>query len=236
MADNQTVAIVQARMGSSRFPGKSMELLEGAPVLEWVLRRSAQAELIDDVVLATTQNKGDDILVGLADRLGIRVFRGSEDDVLGRYAGAAELSRATVVVRICADRPLVDPKVIDMAVGTYRSELPDLAFNHISEGTERWPRGFGAEVLSASFLHWMNENANSAQDREHVTYYAWQHRDRYRIVPAKCPAALDPGMSDLKFDLDGPDDLKRLRVLCAGAGSEISAETLLARWRAARAA
>lgn len=236
MPNGRTVAIVQARMGSRRYPGKMMETLEGVPVIQWVLHRVARARLVDDVILATTTHGRDDPLVDVAGRLGIGVYRGSEDDVLDRYARAAELSRAGTVVRICADRPLVDPEVVDTAIRTFVDQKPDLAFNHISEGAARWPRGFGAEVLSAALLAWMDRNASAADDREHVTLYAWHHRDHYRIAAAACPPALDPGVPDVKLDLDEPADMERLRRLCRGEDLDVPAERIVARWRALQAA
>ena len=223
-------------MNSQRFPGKMMQPLEGAPVIDWVLHRTAKASLLDDMVLATTPDAFDDPLVTAAERLGVKVFRGSEADVLGRYARSAELSKAETVVRICADRPLVDPAVVDLAIRTFHERKPDLAFNHISDGDARWPRGFGAEVLSAELLAWMDRNAKAPDEREHVTFYAWQHRDKYRISPADCPAALDPGLPDLKLDLDTPADLERLRILCAGETIDVPAERIVARWRELRPA
>ena len=223
-------------MNSQRFPGKMMEPLEGSPAIEWVLHRTAKAALVDDVVLATTADPLDDPLAMTAERLGIRVFRGSEADVLGRYARAAEMSAAETVVRICADRPLVDPNVVDLAVRTFHEHKPDLAFNHISDPAARWPRGFGAEVLSASLLAWMDKNAMAPDEREHVTIYAWKHRDRYRISPAECPPALDPGIPNLKLDLDTPEDLHRLKILCAGETIDVPAERIVARWREIRPA
>jgi spore coat polysaccharide biosynthesis protein SpsF len=236
MRDRRTVAIVQARMNSQRFPGKMMQDLEGSPIIEWVLHRTAKAQLLDDVVLATTAQPADEPLVAAAKRLHIEVFRGDESDVLGRYARAAEMSGAETVVRICADRPLVDPGVIDLAVRTFDELKPDLAFNHISDNGERWPRGFGAEVLSTSLVNWMDKNANAPDDREHVTIYAWKHRAEYRIVPAKCPPEIDPGSPDVKLDLDTPEDLQRLRRLCAGASIDVPAGRLMARWREVLAA
>ena len=223
-------------MNSQRFPGKMMQPLEGAPVIDWVLHRTAKASLLDDMVLATTPDALDDPLVTAAERLGVKVFRGSEADVLGRYARSAELSKAETVVRICADRPLVDPAVVDLAIRTFHERKPDLAFNHISDGDARWPRGFGAEVLSAELLAWMDRNAKAPDEREHVTFYAWQHRDKYRISPVDCPAALDPGLPDLKLDLDTPSDLERLRILCDGETIDVPAERIVARWRELRPA
>ena len=227
----RTIAIVQARMGSVRFPEKMMATLNGHPVIEWVLARTRRAQLVDEVVLATTRRSEDDVLAEVAERLGIAVHRGSERDVLGRYAEASRLTKAEVVVRICGDRPLVDPAVVDLAVATYEKSGPDLAFNHISDGTERWPRGFGAEVLSAELLHWLADNAHAPEDREHVTYYLWQRRDRYRLAPALCPEALDPGVPDLKLDLDTPEDLTRLARLARDCGLEVTAADIVNRWR-----
>src|SRR5690348_14470818 len=115
----RTVAIVQARMNSQRLPGKMMQNLEGAPIMEWVLHRTARARLLDGVVLATTEQAADDPLVEVGQRLGVGIFRGDENDVLGRFARAAEISKAETVVRICADRPLVDPDVIDLAIRAF---------------------------------------------------------------------------------------------------------------------
>ena len=237
MSGNRTVAIVQARMGSRRYPGKMMEALEGAPLIEWVLRRTRRATLLDDVVLATTTHERDDPLVDVAGRLGIDVCRGSEEDVLDRYARATEISEAETVVRICADRPLVDPDVVNMAIQTYINEKPDLAFNHISEGMDRWPRGFGAEVLSAELLAWMDQHATDREHREHVTLYAWNHRDRFRILAAPCPPALDPGVPDVKLDVDDPGRLAAIaQVVQRGGPRTCRPERIVARWRELKAA
>jgi len=213
-----------------------MEALEGAPLIEWVLRRTSRATLLDGVVLATTTHERDDSLVDAAERLGIDVYRGSEEDVLDRYARAAEIFEAETVVRICADRPLVDPGVVDLAIRTYSDHKPDLAFNHISEGMDRWPRGFGAEVLSAELLAWMDRHTTDHEDREHVTLYAWNHRDRFRILAVPCPPALDPEVPDVKLDVDVPADLQLLRELCSGEASDVPAERIIARWRELKAA
>lgn len=227
----RTVAIVQARMGSQRFPGKMMADLAGRPLIDWVLRRSARAGKIDEVVLATTDLAQDDVLEEAALEAGVPVYRGSSADVLGRYAAAARRHAAEVVVRICADRPLVDAEILDLAVQTFRDLSPDLAFNHISDNGVNWPRGFGAEVLSAEQLYWLADNTTEQQHREHVTLYLWQHRPEYRIVPAPCPPELDPGEPDVLFDVDRPEDLDKLRALCAGLDHSARAADIISRWR-----
>jgi spore coat polysaccharide biosynthesis protein SpsF (cytidylyltransferase family) len=221
-------------MGSSRFPGKMMAELCGKPLAEWIMRRCNAANSLDGVVLATTDLEQDDILAAVADDLGLPSYRGSLGDVLGRYAGAARAYEADIVVRICADRPLVAPEAIDLAVTTYQREKPDLAFNHIADGESHWPRGFGAEVLAAEQLYWLDENAVSQPHREHVTLYMWDRRADFKIIPVPCPGEIDPGYAGVALDVDRPADLEKLRELCHGLEPASSATTIMQRWRASR--
>ena len=225
------VAIVQARMGSRRFPGKMAETLGPWPLVEWVLARTARADSVDTVVLATSDKAQDDVLRAIAARLGIAVYRGDEQDVLGRSAAAAQLHDAETVVRICGDRPLVDPVLVDLAVTDFAGGGADLSFNHISEGPQRWPRGFGAEVLSASLLYDMAARVEDPYHREHVTSFAWHNRPRYHIRPVPCPPALDPGFEDLRFDVDTPEDLDLLRRILPEPDLAVTAQAVLDNWR-----
>ena len=225
------VAIVQARMGSRRFPNKMMELLEGSPVIEWVLRRSICSKMVDKVVLATSEHHRDDVLADIASELGVEVFRGSEADVLGRYAAAAEVFRADTVIRICADRPLVAPEVIDCTVETFISDTPDLAFSHTPVPEARWPVGFGVEVFSSEMLAWLNGNVFDPSHREHVTLHLWDNRARYHLQAAPCPPEIDSGSRRAVLDVDWPKDLARLRNLCRGFDFTVTAAEIMARWR-----
>jgi len=218
-------------MGSSRFPGKMTARLGSWPLIEWVLARSMRARRLDAVVLATSGEGRDDVLCDIASRIGVPVFRGDEADVLGRYAGAARAYRATTVVRICGDRPLVDPAVVDLAVAEFARGGADLAFNHISEAADRWPRGFGAEVLSAALLFDMAASVDDPFHREHVTSFVWRDRIRYRIRPVPCPVALDTGIADRRFDVDTPGDLDLLRRVLPNPDITVTAEEFIARWR-----
>lgn len=219
-------------MGSNRFPGKMMEPLGAWPVIEWVLARSLQAQRADAVVLATSDKHGDDVLCDVATRLGVDVFRGDEADVLGRYAAAAKQSDASVVVRVCGDRPLVDPVLIDAAIDDFASGGADLTFNHTSDGAENWPKGFGAEVLSADLLYKMSDRVESPYHREHVTSFVWHDRDTYRVRPVSCPPEIDPGIADLKLDVDEPEDLERLRRLLPDASLSVGTPEVIRAWRA----
>ena len=221
-------------MGSQRFPGKMMAPLNGIPLIDWVLRRCRASGTAAEVVLATTDLEQDDALAAAADKLDVPVFRGSSSDVLGRYAQAAALHDADIVVRICADRPLVAPEIIDQAVTFYQQQRPDLAFNHVSRPGANWPRGFGAEVVSGELMAWLHANATAADHREHVTLYLWDMEKDYRIVPAPLPPELDPGYPGVALDVDLPAHLDKLHAICAGLEPDASAARIMAAWRVSR--
>jgi len=166
---SKTVALVQARMGSTRFPGKMLAQLGGHPLLEWVLLRMRRARMIDEVVLATTTLGRDDELVALAQKLGIEVFLGSENDVLGRLSAAAVQCGADIVVRVCADNPFIDPDEIDRLVAHFKSNACDYACNNQDRLGNRYADGFGAEILSNFLLQQIAQTATDARHREHVT-------------------------------------------------------------------
>ena len=186
-----TVAIIQARMTSTRLPGKVLADLAGRPVLEHVVRRVSSAERIDDVVVATTVNASDDPLVELADRLGVRWHRGDEHDVLSRYVDAAREAAAEMVVRITADCPLADPAVIDSVCAALdqRRTACDYASNAV---VRSFPRGLDVEVLFRDVLDRVNRLATEPAEREHVTMTVYStHADvflRHDVVAARTTA------------------------------------------------
>lgn len=209
------VAVVQARMGSTRLPGKSMMDLGGRPLLENVLRRVAAARTIDATVLATSDLPGDAVLPEVAHRLGLHSLRGSESDVLSRFIQAGRQHEADVVVRICADNPLVDPGEIDRAVTTHLESDADYTFNHIPAMGNDYPDGFGAEVVNFPILEEIAERSGAPRHREHVTVYIWDNPDGYNIQTVHAPAAI--AAPDVKLDIDTPEDMERMRKLFAQA-------------------
>ena len=140
----RVVAIIQARMGSTRLPGKVMMDLAGEPMLARVVDRTRRAESLDDTVVATTTEPADEVIVGLCDRRGYPCFEGSSDDVLDRYYQAALKYEADAVVRVTSDNPLVDPAVIDDVVGAFDRAKPDCASNDFPPRT--YPLGLGVEI------------------------------------------------------------------------------------------
>ena len=208
MSQARVVALVQARMGSSRFPGKMLELLGDYPLLEWVLRRVGRASKLDQVVLATSDQPKDDALVELAENLGFAHFRGSEEDVLGRFVGAAEQYEAEEIVRVCADNPFVDPGEIDRLVTEYQQNPCDYACNHLDRLGSGYADGFGAEILSNSLLQQIAKFAKELKYREHCTLYLWDHADSYTLYPIQAPPEL--AFQNLRFDVDTKNDLEIL--------------------------
>lgn len=213
------VAIVQARMGASRFPGKMLALLGDFPVLHWVLKRVSRAHSIDQVVLATSDHPRDDVLVGLAQHCGARIFRGSEGDVLGRFVGAAQHAEADIVVRVCADNPFIAPEEIDRLIQFYKENMCDYACNHQARLNSYYADGFGAEIFSTKLLEKIANVTNELPYREHVTLYVWEHMKDFslRVVPPPTELAYP----ELRFDIDVPDDLTRLNYLVKNSSINI---------------
>lgn len=226
----RVITIIQARMGSSRFPKKMMSFLNEKPLIEWVIKRCKKSQETTEVVLSTSNLERDDVLVSKASELGIGFSRDDEDNVLKRFSLAAKKYNADTVVRVCGDRPLVDPELIDMAIKEYNLTGNDLVYNHIAESGQNWPRGFGVEVFSAKLLHWMDDNLDSSYHREHVTPYIWENQDKYVVSPVKCPADIGTDYGDLRFDVDEPEDLDHLTQLCKGLDLNVKASQIVERW------
>jgi len=204
----RTVAVVQARMGSNRFPGKVMCELAGRPLIEWVLSRVILSTRVDHTVLATTDSGLDDSLARYAAELGVAVYRGDEHDVLGRVACAADEAGAELVVRVCADNPFVDPGEIDRLIEFFCSRETDYACNHQDRSGSGYPDGFGAEILSMGLLGHLDVHTKDPYHREHVTQYLWHNSERFSLSPVPAPPEL--ANANLRFDVDVPADLVRL--------------------------
>jgi spore coat polysaccharide biosynthesis protein SpsF len=205
------VLIVQARMTSTRLPGKVLEDLAGRPMLARQLDRLRACRNADDIVVATTANATDDPLVALADAAGARWFRGSEDDVLARYAGAAREAGADLVVRVTSDCPLIDPGEVDVVIAALEPGA-DYAANIIER---RLPQGLDTEALWRDVLERMDRSATSVPAREHVTWFCREERPELfvnRSVVRPYDAA------DLRWTVDTPDDLALVRRLYADLG------------------
>lgn len=209
----QTVAVIQARTGSSRLPGKVMFPLDGQPVLDHVVRRAGAATTTDSVVVATSARSQDDVVRRQAIRSGAAVYRGSESDVLGRIYEAAIEHDADIVVRIGADSPLVSPAVIDAVVTTLLESDGDYVSDAV--GTRTLPIGLGAAALSRSSLDVINEKATGAHQREHVTVYYRENPSSFEIRTVRAGDIFEDQRlqqrGDVRLTLDEPADYEVLR-------------------------
>ncbi len=203
-----TAVIVQARMGSIRLPGKVMRQLAGRTVLEHVLRRCLAIPGADVVVCAVPDQPDSGALEAVARKLGTITFRGSEADVLARYAGAARAVEADVVIRVTSDCPLIDPEVCGAVLKHRACENADYAANNMPPS---FPHGLDCEAMTRAALEECAANAKEAYDREHVT--PWLRRAPH--VRRSSVASADASLAAHRWTLDHPEDLAFFDALFA---------------------
>jgi spore coat polysaccharide biosynthesis protein SpsF len=215
------LALIQARLGSSRLPGKSMLPLPLAAagdehtILGHVVRRTQRATAVQQVLVATTTQPLDDPLAALATRLGIGVFRGDEQDVLGRFSGAlAQAGSFNTVVRLTADNPAIDPAFIDAAVAHHLATRADYTY------TSGPPLGTNIEVMSAQALRRAHQAATQPDEREHVTPYLRRHPELFRLETLAL--AVPPAVAALRLTVDYPSDYALLSLLFSNLGPDFS--------------
>jgi spore coat polysaccharide biosynthesis protein SpsF (cytidylyltransferase family) len=203
----KTVAVIQARMGSSRLPGKVLMTLLDQPVIQWVYERASRIQGIDEVVVATTTAEADDPLTGWCEGHGVPVFRGSEYDVLDRYVQCASGYGADAVVRITADCPLLDPQISGRVVAAFFEARPcDYASN---TRPATFPDGLDTEMISRDALEVSGREAGEAFEREHVTAFVRRRADRFRLESVVC----ETDLSDHRWTLDEPSDFAFLSAV-----------------------
>jgi len=212
-----TVALVQARLGSSRLPMKVLLCLRGMPLIDWVVRRVAKSGLLDRIVVAMPEMPLDEVLAAhVRERLmpldkRIAIYCGSENDVLERFRAAGEAFGASRVVRVCADNPLVWGGEIDNLIRFFEEAGCDYAYNHIPKNN-RYPDGLGAEMLSFALLSKLAALADEPKHREHCLSYLWDNAQFFDIRTFDPP---DPDLwhPQLKFDVDSSEDFRRLALM-----------------------
>lgn len=206
------VAIIQARMSSSRLPGKVLKTICGRSVLAHVVERVRRCSLLDQVVVATTTGEEDNSIVEEAHKLDTTVYRGSRDHVLSRYYYAAKANQADVVVRITSDCPLFDAQVLTELIGTFLKKNSSLdRVDYLSNTLERsYPRGLDCEIFYFSALEKAFHEAEKEYEREHVTPYIYQHPELFHIEQ------LANGRSeyvDYRWTLDTAEDFRFIETI-----------------------
>ena len=195
------VAIIEARMSSTRLPGKVLLPILGRPVLALLVERLRHAKLLDDVVVATTINSSDDPIEELTRNLGIGCFRGSEEDVLERVLQAADKFKADVIIEITADCPLIESTKIDDMLSSFTAMSVDFMANRI-DGS--YPDGLGIRIFKRELLEKIDHLTKDPADREHVTLYVWEHPALFTICNFN--NKLDRKYWDLRLTMDTSED------------------------------
>jgi len=205
------VAIIQARMGSTRLPGKVLMALNGTPMLKYQVDRVKKSKLIDQVVVATSILHQDDEIVSFCENNNISCFRGSENDVLSRYYDAAIKYNVDTIVRLTADCPLVDPFVIDRTIELFQSNNLDYSVNTAPPETSKFPDGSDVEVFSMHALEWANKELVSEEDREHVTFCFWKSEQKKSFKIAQLDN--NENWSKYRFTVDYPEDYEVVKLI-----------------------
>ena len=204
----RVVVTIEARMGSSRLPGKVLLPALGEPMLLHLVRRLRAVASLDEIVIATTTNAADQSIVDFAQEHGVACFRGSEDDVLARVIGAGESAQADVVVDITGDCPVIDPDLVEQTIRMFLAHEVDYVSNSIIRS---YPDGMDTQVMSMQALRNSAEMTQDPLNREHVSRFIWQHPERYRIVNLVAPPSLH--WPELGLTLDEVGDYNLLRKL-----------------------
>jgi spore coat polysaccharide biosynthesis protein SpsF len=205
--DEEIVAIVQARMGSTRLPGKVMASIVEKPMLWHIIERVKKSKLIDDVLIATTLNKEDDVIECFSAQNRIGCFRGSENDVLDRYYQVAKVNEIRHIVRITADNPFQDPHVNDEVIKIYLENNVDFVSNVVEK---TYPNGLNVEVFSFQALEKAWKEARTPYEREHVTQYIFLNPTKFKVINVRYDGE---NLSHLRWTVDTEEDLTFARTV-----------------------
>lgn len=211
----RVVAIIQARMGSTRLPGKVLEKIEGQTMLSCVVRRAGRASLVTELVVATTEAADDQLIVDECRRLGVPFFCGAGHDVLDRYYRAAGTRQADIVVWITSDCPVTDPQLVDQVIAEFqRQKNLDYVSNTLPPRT--FPRGLDVEVISFAALERAWREDDNPAWREHVTPYIYRNPEKFRLYSVTS----ETDYSDLRLTVDTNEDMALARRIYSYFGNE----------------
>lgn len=212
------IAVIQARTGSSRLPGKVLKDVGNVSMLEKIISRIGRSNTVDNIVVATTDDPSDDLIENLCSQMGIAVVRGDTFDVLSRFNSVLDaFPDANIVVRITADCPFVDPELIDDSVQLLRNQNLDFVANRLPPPWKRtFPLGLDVEVCTAQALKIAHNNASEAFQREHVMPYIYRQDSQFSFEIIQ----LDEDLSHYRWTVDTPEDLEAVRALDQLCGDE----------------
>jgi Spore coat polysaccharide biosynthesis protein F, CMP-KDO synthetase homolog len=217
MTEANILAIIQARMSSSRLPGKVMRDLGGKPMLERVIDRVSRSRYISGLVVASTDDPADDPIADFCAQKGTPLFRGSLYDVLDRFYQCARQYQADVIVRVTADCPMIDPVEIDRVIAAFLEGGCDFAANRLPPPEKRTsPIGMDTEVCNFAALEQAWQHASEKFEREHVLPYLYDTPERFRVRVVET----SPDMGRLRFTVDTEEDLQIARAIYAAFANE----------------
>jgi spore coat polysaccharide biosynthesis protein SpsF len=200
--------VTQARMTSTRLPGKVLKPVLDKPLLQYHLEQLQRVQLADRIIVATTINATDNPIIEWCDRLAIAYYRGSENDVLSRYYHAAKTYQIDPIIRVTSDCPLIDPEIVDCLIQNYLDRQPPV--DYLSNCLERtYPRGMDAEIFSFKSLKEAFQEATAQPDREHVTPFIYRQPQRYRIAHLKDKE----DNSHHRWTVDTPEDFQLIKKI-----------------------
>lgn len=202
------VCTIEARMGSSRLPGKVLLPLRGEPALARMVERVRRSRYVDEVVVATTTGRPETAIVDACDRMGCASFRGSEQDVLARVLGAARSVGGDIIVELTGDCPLIDHRHIDEVVEAFYDGEWDYASNAL---VRSYPDGFDVQVFPVSVLAEVDRLTDDPIDRVHVSYYIYTHPERFRCRNVKAEGVMD--WPECAVTLDEPEDYRLIQAV-----------------------
>ncbi len=211
MRKGRVVAVVQARMQSTRLPGKVLKEILGQPLIAYLIERLKRSRRIDELVIATSTEPADDVIAQYCQQLEVAVFRGSETDVLSRYFNSAKAYNADFVVRVCADSPLIDPALVDELLDEFLQVQPacDYLSNTINQSC---PLGMNTEVFTFQALEQAHAKAEQPYEREHVTPYLYRHPELFSIHEKH----YQPDLGHVRLTVDTPEDFEMVRLILLG--------------------
>lgn len=204
----KTVAIIEARMTSTRLPGKILLPILEKPMLELLIERLKRSKCLDKIVVATTQNPSDDVVEELTHRLGVGCFRGSEEDVLDRVLRASRASDTDVIVEITGDCPLIDPIVLDHVIQTYLEKNVDYVSNILKR---TYPRGMETQVFSTSVLEKVARLTQDPVDHEHVSLFIYEHPEIFSLF--NVASDLPEKYWDVRLTVDTAEDFLLIKTI-----------------------
>jgi len=223
----RTLGVVQARMGSTRLPGKVLRQLAGRTVLERVVRAARDSDVLDELVVATTDESVDDAIVTECAAIGVPVHRGPVDDVLTRFLGVLDTHDSDTVLRFTADCPLLDPQLVALAAKVFAA-APYV--DYLSTSIARTlPRGLDVEVVRTDVLRSIDKLATD-HHRTHVTSYIYSHPEDFNVLGL----TMQPDLSHLRLTLDTPDDWRLIEAIIEHFGDVSVPVRTLTDWLAHR--